>query len=283
MEANSPFLKEILRPPRSPLIMGIVNVTPDSFYSGSRFPAPEESARQARLLVEEGADLIDIGGESTRPGSNFVSLQEELDRVLPVLEALGPDFPVSISIDTAKAEVARQARALGVAILNDVSALRRDPGMIQEAVHFEAVILMHQGGESPQTMQNRPIYGDVIVEVKDFLEERKNTLIKAGGKPDRIFLDPGIGFGKTLDHNLTLLKNLKEFSKLGPVVLGASRKAFIGKIHPDSGPSDRLEGSLAAACWAASSGVRIVRVHDVLATRRALEIWQAIEGCPSFN
>jgi dihydropteroate synthase len=285
--------------------MGILNATPDSFYAGSRFPNSKEALDRARILVEEGADLIDLGGESTRPGSDFISLQEELDRTLPILEALGRDFPIPISIDTGKAEVARRARVLGASILNDVSALRRDPAMIAEAVHFEAVILMHCGGESPKVMQNHPVYADVVAEVKSFLAERKAALISAGGKPERIFLDPGIGFGKTLDHNLALLNRLDEFSELGPVVLGASRKAFIGKIRPaflareararrsasekdvavrpDSGPADRLDGSLAAACWAASRGVNIVRVHDVLATRKALEVWRAIEGSPSIN
>ncbi len=263
--------------------MGILNANPDSFYAESRFPQPKEALDRARVLVEEGADIIDLGGESTRPGSDFISLQEELDRVLPILEVFGKECPVPISIDTGKAEVARRARALGATILNDVSALRRDAGMIAEAVHFEAVILMHSGGESPKVMQNYPVSADVVSEVKAFLAERKMALVRAGGKPERIFLDPGIGFGKTLDHNLELLKNLKEFSALGPVVLGASRKGFIGKIHPDSGPADRLDGSLATACWAASRGVNIVRVHDVLATRRALEVWRAIEGSPNLN
>lgn len=283
METIDILIQKKARVTGHPLIMGIINATPDSFYLKSRFPTLEEATRRAYLLVEEGADIIDLGGESTKPGAEYVSLQEELDRVLPILESLGKNFPVPISIDTGKAEVARRARALGASILNDVSALRRDPEILSEAVHFAGVILMHSGGENPKTMQNNPVYRDVVSEVKSFLKERKTALIQAGGKAESIFVDPGIGFGKTLDHNLALLKNLKEFSEIGSVVLGASRKSFIGKIHPDGGPEDRMEGSLATSCWAASCGVSIVRVHDVLATRRALEVWRAIEGSASFN
>lgn len=279
---TSPVFKKLNQGAARPLIMGIINAAPDSFYADSRFLTTKQALDRARRLSREGADIIDIGGESTRPGSDFISLQEELDRVLPILEALGSDFPIPISIDTSKAGVARQARKLGASILNDVSALRWDPQMTQEAICFEAVILMHCGGDNPKTMQNHPAYGDVFLEVQSFLEERKRAFISAGGNPERVFLDPGIGFGKTLEHNLILLKRIGELAALAPIALGVSRKGFIGKINEDGGPQDRLEGSLAAACWAASQSVQILRVHDVLETKRALKVWRAI-GAARFN
>lgn len=268
---------ELLSARRRPLILGVVNATPDSFFAGSRKPGAEAAIEHGLRLAEEGADALDVGGQSTRPGADSVNCDDELSRVLPVIEELARRTSLPISIDTDKAEVARRAREAGATVLNDVSAFRRDPFMLSEAVKYEACIIMHIGGSGdPKTMQEAPIYSDVVNEVKEFLAERKAEYLRAGGSAARLLLDPGIGFGKTLEHNLALLKHLSQFSALGPVVLGASRKSFIGKILPDAGPEDRLEGSLAAACWAASAGAAVVRVHDALATRRALEVYAAI-------
>jgi len=261
-----------------PLVMGIVNITPDSFYEQGRSPSTEDAVETARRFVQEGADLIDIGGQSTRPGSEPVGTQEELLRVRPVIEALAREIPIPISIDTDKAAVAAAALAAGARILNDVSALRGDPEMAEIASQFEAVILMHRGGESPKNMQKDPQYKDVVAEVSEFLRERMDYFRKAGGQAGRVFIDPGIGFGKNLEHNLALLKHLKELGQIAPVALGASRKSFLAAISKDEGPSDRLAGSLAVACWAALSGVKILRVHDVKATRKALETWSAVGG-----
>ncbi len=268
-----PGVLEKFKSLKRPLVMGIVNATPDSFYAHSRSFSPKIAADNAFRQLEEGANIIDLGGESTRPGSDSISLQEELDRVLPILEML-KNFPIPISIDTQKAEVARQARLLGASILNDISALRFDREMIKEALHFQSVILMHRGGESPKTMQENPVYTDVVGEICSFLEERKNFFVQAGGKPEQILVDPGIGFGKNLDHNLDILKHLYKFSKICPVVVGASRKGFIGKICADIKPEERLPGSVAVACWASLQKAAMIRVHDVLETVRALEVWR---------
>lgn len=262
-----------------PLLLGIVNATPDSFYPESRKPSAEAAVAAGLQLLEQGADALDIGGQSTRPGSEPVSLEEELRRVVPVVDALVKRAGAVVSVDTDKAEVARQAREAGAVILNDVSAFRADPAMLAEAVRFEACIVMHiGGGGTPKTMQHNPSYVNVVEEVRDFLAERKAQYLRAGGAAARLVFDPGIGFGKTLEHNLSLLKHLSELSALGPVALGVSRKSFIGRVVPDAGPAERLEGSLAAACWAALSGVRVLRVHDVLATRKALEVLAAIKA-----
>jgi len=256
--------------------MGVVNATGDSFYADSRTPGVKAALERAQTLIEEGADIIDIGGQSTRPGSSPLAQDEELGRVVPIVEALAREVKTSISIDTDKAEVARRCRMAGATILNDISALRNDPGMARAAVDFEAVILMHRGGDSPKTMQESPSYGDVVAEVKAFFEERLRSFVASGGDRGRVLVDPGIGFGKDLGHNLSLLKHLSEFSSVAPVVLGASRKSFLGRVSPDSGPEERLSGSLAAACWGALEGVKIVRVHDVAQTRRALAALSAI-------
>ena len=248
--------------------MGIVNCTPDSFYPGSR-----GGIEHALRLIDEGADWIDVGGQSTRPGSDPVSVKEELGRVLPVIDALAGK--TTISIDTDKPEVARHARAAGAKILNDVTALRN--GCMAEAVKFERVILMHMGGDSPKTMQKDPRYGDVVREVKDFLRERLEAFVEAGGAREKALVDPGIGFGKNLDHNLSLIKHIEELADLAPVVLGASRKSFLSRITPDEGPEHRLEGSLAAAVLGAMKGASVLRVHDVAATRRAVDAVRAIQ------
>lgn len=258
-----------------PLILGVVNVTPDSFYAESRKAGTREALEHALRLVEEGADALDIGGQSTRPGSEAVSCDEELSRVLPVIEAVAARTRLPLSIDTDKAVVAVRARQAGAAILNDVRGLR-GAGMVDAAIAFEAVIIMHMGGESPKTMQERPRYGDVVEEVRRFFHERKAEFLRAGGKAAGLLYDPGIGFGKTLEHNLSLIKRLDALAKDGPLVLGVSRKSFLGRISADSGPEERLEGSLAAACWGALHGAAVVRVHDVKATRKALDTLAAI-------
>jgi dihydropteroate synthase len=257
------------------LVMGIVNCTPDSFYAGSRFSARAAVERGLQML-EEGADWLDIGGQSTRPGSKPISVQEELDRVLPVIEALAKKTEAPLSVDTDKPEVAKAARLAGAAILNDVNGLRA-AGMLAEAVEFDKVVIMHMQG-TPETMQEKPSYTDLLSEVVGFLTARKEAFINAGGDPAAVMVDPGIGFGKTLEHNLALLNGLKALAKVGPVVLGASRKSFLSKITPDAGPEDRLIGSIAAAVLGASDGVAAVRVHDVKETKAALDVVAAVRG-----
>jgi len=277
-QAAAPGFWGLLRAPRRvPLVMGIVNVTPDSFYAASR-AEPRAAADEVLRQVAAGADLVDIGGQSTRPGSDPVPAEEELRRVVPVFEALAGRVAAPLSIDTDKAVVARACLAAGASVVNDVSALRNDPDMAAAALAAEAVILMHRGGDSPRTMQDSPRYGDVAREVVEFLSERREAWRRAGGDPERLLYDPGIGFGKDLGHNLSLLKRLDRLAELGPVVLGASRKSFLGRVSPDAGPQDRLEGSLAVACWGALRGVKVLRVHDVAATKRALAALDAVLG-----
>lgn len=276
-----PSAKEILPAGGRPLIMGIVNVTPDSFYAASRKGSTEDAVGRAMELAEEGADILDIGGQSTRPGSDPVSAEDELRRVIPVVEALADKCRASVSVDTDKARVARLALEAGAAIVNDVSALRSDPAMAEVCRDAKAVILMHRGGVDPKTMQKTPSYRDVVAEVKTFLSERMNAFVKAGGDAARVWVDPGIGFGKDLGHNLSLLKHIDEFAGLAPVVLGVSRKSFLGRVMAPGaaafpGPEERLEGSLAAAAWACLRGVRVIRVHDVKETGRVLQALSAI-------
>lgn len=251
-----------------PLVMGIINTTPDSFSDGGRYQAAEAAIRHGLAMANDGADMVDIGGESTRPGSTPVSAAEEMDRVIPVVKALvaafaaNPDAPL-ISIDTRKAEVAQRALECGAHIVNDVSALEGDPGMTEVVRrHGAGVVLMHMKGD-PATMQQDPQYGDVVVEVSAYLSGRLVALERAGLDPAAMALDPGIGFGKTVEHNLRLVSELPALTLCGrPVVVGLSRKKFIGMIT-GGGVGDRLSGSLAAAVWAASRGAHIWRVHDV--------------------
>lgn len=268
-----------------PLVMGILNATPDSFYASSRV-LEGEAVRLGLEMVEQGADLLDVGGESTRPGADPVAEEEECRRVLPVLEALARRAGVPLSVDTRKAGVARRSLEAGASVLNDVSALRGDPGMAEAALRFSRVILMHMQGE-PGTMQENPRYGDVVGEILAFFRERLEAFRRAGGDESRVLLDPGIGFGKDLGHNLEILRRLEEFKALGrPLALGASRKSFIGRIlggeKTPLAPEERLEGSLAVACRAAEAGVDMVRVHDVRATRRALQVYAALRPLPAL-
>lgn len=259
-----------------PRIMGILNVTPDSFSDGGRFFAPEAAAAQALQMVEAGADVIDIGGESTRPGAVPVPLEEELRRVLPVVEAVAQAVTVPISIDTMKALVMREACARGAGFINDVSALQADPAALATAVELAVpVCLMHmQGG--PQTMQRQPQYDDVLASVATFLQQRAQQCIAAGIAPNNLVLDPGFGFGKTDAHNLRLLHHLEGLVALGfPVLVGLSRKATIGRVLKL--PVDaRLYGGLALAVLAAWQGARIIRTHDVAATAQALAMTTAV-------
>jgi dihydropteroate synthase len=257
-----------------PLIMGVVNVTPDSFSDGGLFLDSKRAAAHARALIEEGADLLDIGGESTRPGAAPVALDDERHRVLPVLEALS-DCGVPLSVDTRKPAVMREAIASGASMVNDVTALSA-PGAIDAVVKSPAAVcLMHMQGE-PGTMQANPTYQDVVREVRDYLAARVAAAEAAGITRDRIVVDPGFGFGKTAAHNLDLLRSLSEFRRLGvPVMAGLSRKATLGQLTGRE-PRDRVHASVAAALLAVQNGAQIVRVHDVAATRDALAVWQAV-------
>jgi dihydropteroate synthase len=259
-----------------PLVMGVVNVTPDSFYDGGRHADAAAAIAHARRLAEEGADLLDIGGESSRPGAAPVGADEELARILPVLDGIaGLGLPVSV--DTTKPEVMRAALVRGAAMINDVTALAT-PGALEAVAASEAAVcLMHMQGR-PRTMQADPQYADVTAEVRDFLAARAAACERAGIARDRIVLDPGFGFGKTLDHNLTLLARLRELAALGyPVLVGWSRKSSLG--HLTGRPAgERLAASVAAALIAVQRGARIVRVHDVAATRDVLAVLAAVEG-----
>ena len=259
-----------------PRIMGIVNVTPDSFSDGGRFFSAQAAIDHALRLAEEGADILDIGGESTRPGADTVPLDEELSRVIPVIEGLRARTQALISVDTRKAPVMRRAAAAGADVLNDVSALTHDPQSLAVAAETGLpVVLMHALGD-PKTMNDDPRYGDVVLDVFDFLEGRIEACAAAGIPKAKLIADPGIGFGKHLHHNVAVMANLALYHGLGvPLLLGASRKKLIDHISDAPQPRDRVPGSLAAALAGAAQGVQIVRVHDVAATRQALAVWRA--------
>ena len=262
-----------------PKIMGILNVTPDSFSDGGQFDGVEQAVAQAHAMVAAGADIIDIGGESTRPGADVVDEAEELGRVTPVIEALA-GIDAEISIDTRRPEVALAAVGAGASIWNDVTALEFDAGSPAMAAKLGCkVVLMHMRG-TPETMQKNPHYKNVVTEVIAYLKGRMSVALKAGVQVENIILDPGIGFGKRLEDNLDLLQHLDDFHMLGrPILLGASRKSFIGKIDASDAKSDagdRLGGSIASALWGASMGASILRVHDVGETVQAVRVWRAI-------
>lgn len=266
-----------------PLVMGILNATPDSFSDGGKFRTPSDAIAQAERMIANGVDIIDIGGESTRPGAEPVALQEELDRVLPVIEAL-KDCGVALSIDTYKAETMRQALKAGVDCVNDIWALRQEGalGAIIESDQDNpdkqcGIVLMHMQRD-PQTMQFDPGYQDVIAEVKEFLQERVNLLANQGVAKNRIAIDPGFGFGKSLEHNLKMLTEFDQFSQLGyPVLAGISRKSMLGKLTGRD-TNERVAPSITAAILAADRGARIIRVHDVPETVDALKIWAAVQN-----
>lgn len=261
----------------APKIMGIINVTPDSFSDGGRFDGPQDAIDYGLRLVEDGADSLDIGGESTRPGAEAVSTEEELRRVMPVIEGLAGKTKAALSIDTRKSEVARAAVAAGAVIWNDVSALTYDDASVATAAALDCdIVLMHAQG-LPHTMQQDPSYTDVVHEVLGFLAARIELCAAAGIDRVRLIVDPGIGFGKSADHNLALIANLEKFQRLGcPVLLGASRKRFISALDRQGPADQRLGGSLAAVLAGFARGVRIFRVHDVAETRQALKIAQGI-------
>ena len=264
--------------PRAVRIMGILNVTPDSFSDGGKFLTTEAACSRAAEMVAEGAQLIDIGGESSRPGSLPVSTKEELSRVLPVIKKIKNKIKVPISIDTYKAAVAKACLDNGASIINDISALRFDRQMAGVARRYRApVILMHMQGR-PRHMQAQPHYQDVVKEVFEFLAERIRFAVDQGIEKEKLIIDPGVGFGKTLEHNLLILQKLSEFKSLGcPLLVGASRKALIGKILGNE-PGERLNGSLAVVAWSYLNGADLLRVHDVRATVELVKVLKAVRS-----
>jgi dihydropteroate synthase len=260
----------------TPKLMGVVNVTPDSFSDGGLFLDANAAVAHGRELAEKGAEILDVGGESTRPGAEEVSAEEELARVEPVVAGLAGT--ATVSIDTSKVAVAEAAIAAGASIVNDVTALRGDPEVGALCAERGAgLVLMHMQGD-PRTMQEDPVYGDVVDDVKAFLAERLEAAVDAGVAEERIWLDPGIGFGKTLEHNLELLRRLGELRELGrPLVVGTSRKSFIGKVD-GSAVGDRLGGTIASSVLAAAEGADVLRVHDVAETAQAARVASAILG-----
>jgi dihydropteroate synthase len=256
-------------------IIGILNVTPDSFYDGGKFLNFDEAVRRGIKMAEEGADIIDIGGESTRPGSEPISLEEELSRVIPVIERLSQEIETPLSIDTYKSVVAKRALDSGASMINDISALRFDPEMKKIAVEYRVpVVLMHIKG-TPKNMQENPYYDDVVKEISFYLKESITIAEDSGIREDKIIIDPGIGFGKRLEDNLDILKNLSMLKNLGkPILVGPSRKSFIGKVL-DLPPEERLEGSLGALAVAILNGANLVRVHDVKESLRVAKLVDA--------
>lgn len=266
------------------LVMGILNITPDSFYDGGKFNSIEKAILHAKKMENDGADIIDVGGESSRPGSKGISIQDEMDRVIPVIKKLIDEISIPISIDTYKSEIAEESLRLGVGLVNDVTALRGDKDLARILAEYDVpVCLMHMKGD-PKTMQKDLKYSDVVNEINDFLTDRKKYAISRGISKDKIIIDPGLGFGKRtgagIEDNCIILKKLRKFKQIDcPLLIGASRKTFIGNICGGKDPlppNDRLEGSLAAACIAVINGADILRVHDVKETRRCIDLIDCI-------
>jgi dihydropteroate synthase len=270
----------LLDPARRPLVMGVLNVTPDSFSDGGRYADPIAAIAHGRALLAAGADLLDVGGESTRPGAERTPPDEQIRRVRPVIEALRHNLGDAclLSIDTTRAPVARAALDAGAAIINDISAATDDPDVLALAAHRQApIVLMHMQGQ-PSTMQANPSYGNVVEEVSAHLSERAEAALAAGVAGHRILLDPGIGFGKDVNHNLELLRRLRELTSLGhPLVLGTSRKGFLGKIAGETDPRDRLFATAASVAWSVANGAAVVRVHDVEPMTRVVRVIRAIQ------
>lgn len=262
---------------KRPLIMGVVNVTPDSFSDGGFYNSPQKAVEHAKKLMDEGADILDIGGESTRPGSQSISVEEELNRVMPVLESLANSH-VAVSIDTSKPEVMKQAINAGACLINDVNALRNRKSLEVVAPFNQVhVCLMHMQG-APANMQDNPQYGDIVTEVRTFLEQRIKSAEIAGISQERIVIDPGFGFGKSLEHNFMLLKKLNDLTALNiPILIGISRKSMLGAVTGNA-VDQRMHESVAAALLAIIKGARIVRVHDVKATKDAISIYSAMQN-----
>jgi len=261
-----------------PCIMGILNLTPDSFSDGGLFINKEKALAHVRQMIDDGAAIIDVGGESTRPGASEVSVEEECSRVIPLIKAIRRISDVPISIDTSKPEVMQQAIEAGASMINDVNALRAE-GAVELAAKLNVpVCIMHMQGQ-PRTMQHTPKYNDVVKEIKEFLQQRIETCLKAGINKENIIIDPGFGFGKTLEHNLSLFKHLEEFTQLGvPLLVGVSRKSMIGAILDDAPADERLHGSVTLAALAAWMNTNILRVHDVKATSDALKLCMAVKN-----
>ncbi len=266
------------------LLMGVLNVTPDSFSDGGKFFSVETAVEYAIQMEKDGADIVDVGGESTRPGAEPISMNEEMNRVLPVIEQLAGTIDIPISIDTYKSEIARKALDVGASMVNDISALRDDKNLASAVAEYGVPIcLMHMKG-NPRNMQTNPVYNDIIREICDFLKERTEYALSCGIKKEKIIIDPGIGFGKRtgkgIEDNCEILKRLSKLKDLGfPILVGASRKTFIGNVCGKSKPlpvSERLEGSLAAACLAVVNGADIIRVHDVKETRRCVDLVDSV-------
>jgi dihydropteroate synthase len=260
-------------------LMGILNVTPDSFSDGGRYLAAEHALRHAREMISMGADILDIGGESTRPGSQPVSAEEELSRIIPIIERIAAESSVLISVDTYKSTVARKALAAGASVVNDISGLRFSPDMAEVAAAANAaVVIMHTKG-MPRDMQHNPVYDDVVPEVMAYLGEGIELAVKAGVDREKILIDPGIGFGKTLEHNLSLLRRLDEFRGLGrPILLGTSRKKFIGTILDLPVPEERVDGTAATVALGIERGAHIVRVHDVARMKQVARMTDALKS-----
>jgi dihydropteroate synthase len=267
--------------PRPAVIMGIVNVTPDSFSDGGRFLDRAQAVDHALMMIAEGAEIVDVGGESTRPGADPVGEAEELARVIPVIEGLAGRIAVPISIDTQKPTVARAALQAGASIVNDIAANRAPDEMWKIVAETGAgYVAMHMQG-TPQTMQINPTYQNVVAEVREFFSERLAKLRAAGIPPENVMLDVGIGFGKKFEHNLELLRRLKDFSDLErPMLLGVSRKSFLGRLAGSSDIADRLPAALACACWAVRCGVGVIRTHDVSATLQAVRMMEELGAQP---
>lgn len=270
-------VSQILNHKNTPLIMGILNITPDSFSDGGQFLQSQQYLSKAESIVMEGADIIDIGGESTRPGAKIISVQEEIDRVIPAIEAIKTQFDIAISIDTSKPEVMKLAVKAGAEMINDVCGLRVSHALETAAELAVPVCLMHMQG-SPRTMQKKPFYYNVTEEVIAFLQDRVTTCLSQGMKKENIILDPGFGFGKSVQDNLTLLKNLNTLCALNyPVLAGLSRKSMLGDITGKK-TEKRLSASISAALLAAQQGAKIIRVHDVDETSDALKLLNAIQN-----
>lgn len=273
------FESWLLSPARAPLVMGILNVTPDSFSDGGRYLSAAAAVEHAREMIAQGADMLDLGAESTRPGADPVPVGEQLKRLLPVIEGLRAFSDILISVDTTDSQVATAAVSAGAGMINDVSAGRFDGRMLAAAAELKVPIaLMHMLGE-PRTMQQNPVYADVVAEVKQHLAERKAAALAAGVAAHRILVDPGIGFGKTVQHNLALLKSLGSLRTLEcPILLGTSRKRFIGAVTGVENPADRVIGSCASVAWGITNGAEVLRVHDVAETVQTRRMVTAIEG-----
>jgi len=273
------FDRWLLLPQKRALVWGIVNVTPDSFSDGGEFLAADAAMEHARRLIAEGADALDLGAESTRPGSEPVVAEEQIRRLRPLVESIRRESDVVLSIDTTRAAVAEVMLDAGAEVINDIAAGRFDAAMLPLAARRRApLVLMHMQGE-PRTMQVSPTYGDVVEEVAGFLQERAASALASGVERERIILDPGIGFGKNLEHNLLLLRHLPRLCRLGhPLLVGASRKRFIGEITGVANAAQRIHGSTAVAAWSVANGVAILRVHDVAATVASVKMVEAIEG-----